>query len=35
MAAIDAVVTTLEGPVKLFHNVTTGAGHWLAVKLRG
>ena len=32
---IDAVVTTLEGPVKLFHNITVGAGHWLAVRLRG
>ena len=32
---IDVAVTTLEGPVKLFHNVTKGAGHWLAVKLRG
>ena len=30
-----AVVTTLDGPVKLFHNITTGAGHWLAVRLRG
>jgi hypothetical protein len=32
---VDAVVTTLEGPVKLFRNVSGGAGHWLAVKLRG
>ena len=32
---IDAVVTTLEGPVKLFRNVTAGAGHWLAIRLRG
>jgi hypothetical protein len=32
---IDVVVTTLDGPVKLFHNITTGAGHWLAVRLRG
>lgn len=32
---IDAAVTTLDGPVKLFHNITTGAGHWLAVRLRG
>jgi enediyne biosynthesis protein E4 len=32
---IDAVVTTLDGPVKLFHNITAGAGHWLAVRLRG
>jgi hypothetical protein len=32
---VDAVVTTLEGPVKLFRNVTVGAGHWLAVRLKG
>src|ERR1035437_618861 len=32
---IDVVVTTLDGPVKLFHNITAGAGHWLAVRLRG
>ena len=32
---IDAVVTTLEGPVKLFRNVTAGAGHWLAIRLKG
>jgi hypothetical protein len=32
---IDAAVTTLDGPVKLFHNVTRGGGHWLAIKLRG
>jgi hypothetical protein len=32
---VDAVVTTLEGPVKLFRNVTAGAGHWLAVRLKG
>jgi enediyne biosynthesis protein E4 len=32
---IDAVVTTLDGPVKLFHNVTPRTGHWLAVQLRG
>jgi hypothetical protein len=32
---VDVVVTTLEGPVKLFHNITSGNGHWLAVKLRG
>ena len=29
------MVTTLEGPVKLFRNVTAGAGHWLAVRLKG
>lgn len=32
---VDVVVTTLEGPVKFFRNVTANAGHWLAVKLRG
>jgi hypothetical protein len=32
---IDAVVTVLDGPVKLFHNITPGGAHWLAVKLRG
>jgi hypothetical protein len=32
---IDAVVTTLDGRAKLFHNITTGGRHWLAVKLRG
>ena len=36
---IDAVVTCMNGPAKLFHNVTPGASggasHWLAVKLRG
>src|SRR5450759_1028414 len=32
---IDAVVTTLEGPVKYFHNITPDGGHWLAVKMRG
>ena len=32
---IDAVVTTLDGPVKLFHNITRSVNHWLAVRLRG
>jgi enediyne biosynthesis protein E4 len=32
---VDAVVTSLNGPVKLFHNVTDGASHWIALKLRG
>lgn len=32
---VDVVVTTLDGPVKLFRNVTPGGQHWLAVKLRG
>ena len=32
---IDAVVTCMNGPAKLFHNVSGGNSHWLAVKLRG
>jgi hypothetical protein len=32
---MDAVVSCLNGPARLFHNVTRGSGHWLAVKLRG
>ena len=32
---VDVVVTTLEGPVKLFHNATRGGGHWLALRLHG
>jgi enediyne biosynthesis protein E4 len=32
---IDVVVTTLGGPARLFHNITPGANHWLAVKLVG
>jgi enediyne biosynthesis protein E4 len=32
---VDVAVTTMDGPVKLFHNVTKGGGHWLALKLRG
>ena len=35
MAGSTSVVTTLEGPVKLFRNVTQRRGHWLAVRLRG
>lgn len=31
---IDVVVTTLEGPAKLFRNITRPQ-HWLAVRLRG
>jgi hypothetical protein len=31
---IDVALTTLEGPVKLFRNVTPG-GHWIAIRLRG
>jgi hypothetical protein len=32
---VDAVVTALNAPAKLFHNITQGSGHWLAFKLRG
>ncbi|HXB74287.1 MAG TPA: CRTAC1 family protein [Candidatus Acidoferrales bacterium] len=32
---IDVVVTTLEGPVELLHNISKSGNHWLAVKLRG
>ena len=32
---IDVVVTTLDGPAKLFHNLTATRAHWLAVELRG
>ncbi len=32
---IDVVVTTLDGPARLFRNTTANAGHWLAVNLRG
>ncbi len=32
---VDAVVSVLNGPAKLFRNVTGVRGHWLAVKLRG
>ncbi len=32
---VDAVVSVLNGPAKLFRNTTPGAGHWLALKLRG
>ena len=32
---IDAAVTVLDGEAKLFHNVTTGGGHWLALRLHG
>jgi hypothetical protein len=31
---VDAVVTALNAPAKVFHNVSSG-GHWLAFKLRG
>ena len=32
---IDAVVTVVNGPVKLFRNVTGGDAHWLAIRLHG
>lgn len=32
---VDAVVSVVNGPAKLFRNVTPGASHWLAIKLHG
>jgi len=32
---LDAVVVNVNGPARLFRNVTSEAGHWLALKLRG
>lgn len=32
---IDAVVTVLNGPAKLFHNVGQNANHWILLKLVG
>ena len=32
---IDAVVSVVNGPAKLFHNISGGESHWLAVRLRG
>jgi len=32
---MDAVVTVLNGPVKLFHNVSGGNNHWILLKLAG
>ena len=32
---IDAVVSVVNGPAKLFRNVSTGESHWLAIRLRG
>ncbi len=32
---VDAVVTTLDGRAAVLRNVTTGAGHWLGVRLTG
>ena len=32
---IDAAVTVLNGPVKLFHNISDTANHWILLKLEG
>lgn len=32
---VDAVVTVLNGPPKLFRNVSSGTANWLALRLRG
>jgi hypothetical protein len=32
---IDAVVSVVNGPAKLFHNITGGGAHWLALRLHG
>jgi hypothetical protein len=32
---LDAVVSNVNGPARLFRNVTANAGHWLALKLTG
>jgi hypothetical protein len=32
---IDAVVSVVNGPAKLFRNITGGGSHWLAIRLRG
>lgn len=32
---VDAVVSSVDGPARLFRNITPDAGHWLALKLRG
>jgi hypothetical protein len=32
---VDAVVSVVNGPAKLFRNVSTGGSHWLAIRLRG
>jgi enediyne biosynthesis protein E4 len=32
---VDAVVANVNGPARVFHNVTPNAGHWLALKLIG
>lgn len=32
---IDAVVSVINGPAKLFRNITEARSHWLAIRLRG
>ena len=32
---VDAVVSVVNGPAKLFHNITGGDAHWLAIRLQG
>jgi enediyne biosynthesis protein E4 len=32
---MDAVVTVLNGPVKLFHNISRDGNHWILLKLTG
>jgi hypothetical protein len=32
---VDAVVSVVNGPAKLFRNVTGGGSHWLALRLHG
>ncbi|MBV9144498.1 MAG: CRTAC1 family protein, partial [Acidobacteria bacterium] len=32
---LDAVVANVNGPARLFRNITPAAGHWLAIKLTG
>ncbi len=32
---LDVVVANLDGPARLFHNITPNPGHWLGLKLKG
>jgi enediyne biosynthesis protein E4 len=32
---VDMVVTVLDGPAKLFHNITENGNHWILLKLVG
>jgi hypothetical protein len=32
---VDVVVTAVNGPAKLYRNITGGTSHWLALQLRG